>query len=148
MGEVIEFQKNGEGAWSLVQPPTLPDGTDQTSITSAIAQIGTVRVLNELTNTPGLDVIGLDNPTSTITLSLDTGEKFVIEVGDPSPTGNGYYIRLNGSATKLVDKPLIDRFIGFITAPRSFQLPSLPTHLSYPQRLRSNQRLKRNVRKN
>jgi len=121
-GETVELQKSADGTWLLLQPPTLPDGTDQTSITSALAQIGTIQVLNELASPPGLDVIGLENPVTIITLTLDSGEKTQIQLGDPSPTGNGYYIRLDGAATKLVDKAFFDRLTGFITAP-----PILPT---------------------
>ena len=128
-GQIVEMQKDADGTWVLVQPPTLPEGTDQSSISSAIGQLGTVRVLNELANPPGLDVLGLDQPTATITLTLDSGQTTTVQIGSSSPTGNGYYIRVDGAATKLVDKFLFDQLTGFLTAPPILPTPVLTTTL-------------------
>ncbi len=126
-GQVIEMQKSADGTWLLVQPATLPEGTDQTSIASTISQLGTVRVLNELANPPGLDVIGLDKPTANVTLTLDSGQTTTIQVGGSSPSGNGYYVRLDGAAPKLVDKFLLDRLVGFLSTPPILPTPVLTT---------------------
>ncbi len=126
-GQVIELQKSADGTWLLVQPATLPEGTDQTSIASTISQLGTVRVLNELANPPGLDVIGLDKPTANVTLTLDSGQTTTIQVGGSSPSGNGYYVRLDGAAPKLVDKFLLDRLVGFLSTPPILPTPVLTT---------------------
>ena len=116
-GQRIELQKDGSGIWLLSQPLTLPEGTDQTSITSAVSQLGTIRILNELTNPPGLDVLELDTPAATLTFTLTSGDTTVIQVGGSSPSGNGYYVRVNGSSPKLVDKFVLDRLISFVTTP-------------------------------
>jgi hypothetical protein len=121
-GQVIELQKDAAGTWLLRQPPTLPEGTDQTPITSAVSQLGTVRVLNELAVPPALDALGLEQPTTTLTFTLDTGETVKVDVGASAPTGNGYYVRVNGASPKLVDKFLFDQLTGFLTTP-----PLLPT---------------------
>jgi hypothetical protein len=126
-GQIVELQKAADGTWLLVQPPTLPEGTNQAPITSAIGQIGTVRVLNELANEPGLDVIGLDIPTATITLTLDSGQTTTIQIGSSSPTGNGYYIRVDGAATMLVDKFFFDQLTGFLVTPPIVPTPVLTT---------------------
>ncbi|MCB9134895.1 MAG: DUF4340 domain-containing protein [Anaerolineales bacterium] len=121
-GQVVELQKDADGTWLMLQPPTLSIGTDQTPITSALAQIGTVRVLNELDSTSALDVLGLSQPISTITFTLDSGEDYKVDIGGVSPTGNGYYVRVNGGSPSLVDKYLFDQLTGFLTTP-----PLLPT---------------------
>lgn len=126
-GQIVEMQKNADGTWLLIQPATLPEGTDQTSITSTISQLGTLRVLNELANPPGLDVIGLDKPTTNVTLTLDSGQTTQIQIGGSSPSGNGYYVRLDGASPKLVDKFLLDRLVGFLTTPPILPTPVLTT---------------------
>lgn len=128
-GQAVELQKDADGTWLLLQPPTLPDGTDQTPITSALYQIGTVRVLNDLLTPPSLDVIGLDAPGTIITLTLDSGETYEIQVGTVAPTGNGYYVRVNGASPKLVDKFFFDQLIGFLTTPPLLPTPVLTTTL-------------------
>ncbi len=126
-GQVIELVKDANGTWLLVQPLTLPEGTDQTSITSTISQLGTIRVLNELANPPGLEVIGLETPTSSVILTLASGETTTVQIGASSPTGNGYYVRVNGASPKLVDKFLFDRLTGFLTTPPVLPTPVLTT---------------------
>jgi len=126
-GQVIELQKDADGTWLLVQPPTLPEGTNQTSISSAISQLGTVRVLNELANPPGLEVIGLDQPKYTLTFTLVSGETTQVQIGNPSPTDIGYYVRVDGAAPKLVDKFLFDQLTGFLTIPPLLPTPVLTT---------------------
>ena len=128
-GQLIEMQKDAAGMWSLVQPPTLPEGTDQTAISSAIGQLGTLRVLNELANTLELDVLGLDMPAYTITLTLDSGKTTEIQVGSSSPTGNGYYVRVDNASPKLVDKFFFDSLTGYISTPPILPTPVLTTTL-------------------
>ncbi|HNB50486.1 MAG TPA: DUF4340 domain-containing protein [Anaerolineales bacterium] len=129
-GQVVELQKDADGTWQMLQPPTLPEAVNQTPISSAISQIGTLRVLNELTVAPALDAIGLDQPATSITLTLDTGETVKMDVGASSPTGSGYYVRVNGGSPKLVDKYVLDQFTGFLTAPPLLPTPVLTDTLS------------------
>lgn len=129
-GQVVELQKDADGTWLMSQPPTLPEAVDQTPISSAISQIGTLRVLNELTVPPALDAIGLDQPGTTINLTLDTGDTVKMDVGASSPTGSGYYVRVNGGSPKLVDKYLLDQFTGFLTTPPLLPTPVLTDTLS------------------
>jgi hypothetical protein len=126
-GQVTEMRKDSEGTWSLSQPPTLPDGTDQTAINSAVGQVGTVRVLNELANPLALDVIGLDVPAYVITFTLDSGNVTEIQVGSASPTGNGYYVLVDNASPKLVDKFFFDTLTGYISAPPILPTPVLST---------------------
>jgi len=121
-GQLIEMQKDAAGVWTLIQPPTLPDGTDQTAISSTIGQLGTVRVLNELANAIEVNVLGLDTPAYTLTFTLDSGKTTEIQVGSSSPTGNGYYVRVDNGSPKLVDKFFFDSLTGYISTP-----PILPT---------------------
>ncbi|GAB4579656.1 MAG: hypothetical protein Fur0022_23940 [Anaerolineales bacterium] len=126
-GQVVELQKDADGVWLLIEPPTLPEGTNQTPITSAMAQIGSVRILNELTILPELDAIGLDQPDTTITFTLDSGETVKVEVGNASPNGSGYYVRVNGAPPKLVDKFIFNQLTGFLTTPPILPTPVLTT---------------------
>lgn len=134
-GQVVELQKDADGTWLMTQPPTLPEAVNQTPISSAISQIGTLRVLNELTVPPALDAIGLDQPSTIVTLTLDTGDTVKLDVGSSSPTGSGYYVRVNGGSPKLVDKYLLDQFTGFLTTPPLLPTPVLTDTLSTPPAL-------------
>lgn len=124
-GQMVELQKDVDGTWLLLQPPTLSIGTDQTAISTALSQVGTVRVLSELESSPPLDVVGLDDPSATIVFSLVSGNPLTVEVGDAAPTGNGYYIRVNGDPPKLVDKYLFDKLTAFLTTPPLLATPVL-----------------------
>ncbi len=44
-----------------------------------------------------LAIYGLQTPRMTISLSTERGEKIDLEVGDPTPTGQNYYIKLSGA---------------------------------------------------
>lgn len=129
-GQVVELQKDADGVWLLLQPPTLPEGTNQNTITSALYQVGTVRILSELTVPPALDAIGLVQPGNAITFTLDSGETVKVDIGAASPTGNGYYVRVNGASPKLADKFLFDQLTGFLTTPPLVPTPVLTTTLS------------------
>lgn len=128
-GQVVELQKDVDGTWLMVQPPALSTGTDQTTISTALSQVGTVRVLSELENSPPLDVVGLNNPGTTITFSLVQGDPLTVEVGAAAPTGNGYYVSVNGDPPKLVDKYLIDKLTAFLTTPPLLATPVISSTL-------------------
>lgn len=121
-GRVAAFQQGPDGLWLLVEPPASPEETDQVSISSATGQLATVRILSQLETLPGLDVLGLADPQYAIELTLASGNTLDIQVGNPSPTGNGLYVRVNGHSPVLVDRFVLEQFTRFVDFP-----PLVPT---------------------
>lgn len=128
-GEAVAFEKKND-LWLAVEPPAPAENVDQTQLTSTISQLSAIRVLNELENPPALDAIGLDVPDYAITFSMPEEGEQKIEIGDESPVGNGYYIRLNRGSPKLVDKFVLDRFIAFLETPPIIPTPTITPTLS------------------
>ncbi|MFQ5615862.1 MAG: DUF4340 domain-containing protein [Anaerolineales bacterium] len=124
-GQAVEMSKDNEGVWSSIEPPAPAEDTDQTQVTTTVSQLASVRVLNDLEGGPLLDALGLDFPSHVITIALQDDEQKIIQIGDSSPTGNGYYVRVNSGDPQLVDKIVFDRFIGFLDAPPIIPTPTI-----------------------
>ncbi len=124
-GDVVLIGRDPSGGWAVINPitPTLTV-TDTANVTSVMGQLGYITSLTTITEPVSLDLFGLATPAYTITLSLVTGEQYVVRVGVSTPTGSGYYVQLNGGFPQVVAKYGLDPIL---TVFDKLPLPVTPT---------------------
>lgn len=129
-GETVEVGLGMGNLWEL----TLPFGgaADQGQVEAAVTQIGTLRSLEQVGQIP-LSELGLEKPTYIITLGFTDGKTHTLEIGDQTPSGSGYYVRLDQDQAMIVEGAGIDGLLGLLTfppyreTPTPSPLPSTPT---------------------
>ena len=114
-GSMLGVERDAQGAWTLSEPQG--GAADTARIDSALTSLSTLSVLNPLETNLALDVVGLSEPAYTLEIGLTEGGGHVIQVGEPTPTGTGYYARLDGGAPVVVSKFTIDSVAELLTSP-------------------------------
>ncbi len=61
--------------------------------------------------------MGLDKPAYTIQVTIIGGAQHIIEVGNQTPTGSGYYVRFDEGAISVISKDGIDSLANLISTP-------------------------------
>jgi Domain of unknown function (DUF4340) len=112
-GNAVEIARDQSGKWVL-KAPTAADA-NQASAEAAATQLGALQVLSSVDL--GLDVIGLDKPSYTITVTYNGGKTHTLLVGSETPIQNGYYVQLDGGAKQVVDKAGVDALTGMLNKP-------------------------------
>ncbi len=112
-GTSVEVARNDKGVWVL-KAPTQADA-DQASAQAAATQVGALQIIGDVQL--GLDVVGLDKPADTITLTFTGGKTHKLEIGSVNPIQTGYYARLDGGKTQIVDKQGLDALLTMLTNP-------------------------------
>lgn len=87
--------------WRMTSP--LAAGTDSDAVSSLLAQLATVSA-DEIVEEKVVDFTsyGLAQPYLTATLTLKSGRKHVLRIGDDSPVGAGAYARIDDSPRLLL----------------------------------------------
>ncbi len=125
-GRSAVLEKQGE-TWVSITPASTAEETDSLRINNIITQLVTIRVVNIAPLDAPLQVLGLDFPPFTITLTLSSGVVVEIRIGAPSVTNTGYYVSVDSGLPQLVTKSSIDQAIGLLDTP-----PLLPTPIIVP----------------
>jgi hypothetical protein len=115
-GLSISFERDPVSITWIVkdQPAELADSTQ---IETAVGKLSFLLIDTKLTTQPPLDSMGLDQPTYMITLILSNGEQIVLNVGDLTPTGTGYYVRVDNNPAVVVAKTDLDSVINLLKTP-------------------------------
>jgi hypothetical protein len=125
-GAMVEMELGEDGLWKLTWP--LAEKTDVGAVQSAVTQLLSLRILTTLDTIPGLDTIGLASPTYRILIGLDDGSQVIINVGDSTPTGSGYYVLVSGRPLYVINKSGLDSVLKLIDTP-----PIEPTPTTNPE---------------
>lgn len=112
-GQSVEVARNASGSWVL-KAPTQADA-DQASAEAAATQTGALRVIGDVQL--GLDVVGLDKPANTISITFASGKTHKLAVGSVNPIQTGYYVQLDGGKMQIVDKQGLDALLSLLTNP-------------------------------
>lgn len=126
-GKAVVLGRNAEGLWTITEPQG-GGQTDTAQAESAVTQLVSLQTQFSLGMPDNLAEYGLLKPAYTITLTLNGGEKHVILVGAEAPAVSGYYIQLDGSAPKVVNKSSLDPVLQMIGKP-PYQATETPTPL-------------------
>jgi hypothetical protein len=124
-GKKIEFTRNSETAqWAITN--VSGDQADSFQIESNLAQLFAIKAEETLTQTPPLDSIGLVTPTYSINMTTANGEPITTHVGSITPTGSGYYIRVDSGSIVIVDKVVLDDVLNMLSNPPLIATPTPP----------------------
>ncbi len=127
-GKSVEIARDSGGAWVLKAPSEAK--ADQGSAEAAATQVGALRSLGEVQL--GLDIIGLANPSYTITVTFTGGKTHKLEVGSVTPIQTGYYARLDGGTVQVAEKQGLDALLSLLTDP-PYPATATPTSTATPE---------------
>jgi hypothetical protein len=127
-GEVVAVERDAQGAWALTEPQA--DETDTAKVDSVVTSLASLGVLNTLETDLALDVVGLSTPAYNLEIGLTDGGQHVIQVGGATPTGTGYYARMDGGAPVVISKFPVDSAVEFLTTPPIIATEAPTTGLS------------------
>ncbi|HRJ75455.1 MAG TPA: DUF4340 domain-containing protein [Anaerolineales bacterium] len=126
-GQTIAIERNAENVWVLTQPDAVE--ADPALAEAAASQLSALRISDEIDGDPS--IFGLDAPTYIITVTFDDGTSNTLEVGDSTPTNNGYYVRLDGQDMLIVSLSGIDSLTNLANFPPYLYTPT-PTATATP----------------
>lgn len=135
-GASVEVIRDVKGTWVLKAPTET--AADQAQAEAAATQVAALRVLGDVQL--GLDIVGLDKPSYTITITFTGGKTSKLLIGSVTPIQTGYYVQLDGGKTQIVDNQGIDALLGMLTnppyaatpTPLESATPTAPTPTSTP----------------
>jgi hypothetical protein len=112
-GRAVEVARDQTGIWVLKSPTAAP--ADQGASEAAATQLAALRVLADIQLGP--DIVGLDQPSDTLTVVFGPGKTHKLLVGSVTPIQDGYYCQLDGGPIQVVDKAGVDALLGLLTQP-------------------------------
>ena len=112
-GHSVEIARNSTGSWVLKAPTA--DAANQSQAESAATQLTSLNMLGNVQI--GLDVVGLTQPTYTMTVTFDSAKTHKVLIGSVNPIQTGYYVQVDGGPVEVADKSGIDSLVGMLTAP-------------------------------
>ena len=89
----VDLSRNGSGTWQITAPMPLPaDQAEVAGLLSTLSSLNSDRLLDE--KAPDLAPYGLANPSLEVDVALKGDKTEKLLIGDPTPTGNAYYVML------------------------------------------------------
>jgi hypothetical protein len=129
-GEIVKVTRNAENVWAVEMP--IQAEANQGLAEAAATQVSALQVLRPIENADP-DIFGLKNPTYTITVGFNNGQTRTLEIGDATPSNNGYYVRVDKDKMMITDLSGIDallqlaQFPPYLNTPTPTALPATPT---------------------
>jgi hypothetical protein len=114
-GKTLEIHRDDQGLWNVTQPEG--GTTDQAQVDALVSQVLTMQTMVTLNPVDDLEVYGLMQGSSVITLVLNGGQEHILHIGDLAPTNNGYYVRVDGEAPTVASSFNIDQVLNFLDNP-------------------------------
>ncbi|MBI5352039.1 MAG: DUF4340 domain-containing protein [Chloroflexi bacterium] len=121
LGETVKVARDEKNIWVLKLP--IKAEADQGWSEAAASQISALLVTSPIPADADPSIFGFDSPKFIITIVFADGKTHTLEVGDTTPSQNGYYVRLDKSKMMIVDLNGIDSLT---------QLASFPPYLNTP----------------
>jgi hypothetical protein len=112
---IFQMQRDTSGTWVVTLPS--PGTADLALAGAAETQVGALRIVTTLDSSLNLADAGLSTPVDTIELTFVNNLKHVIQVGNLTPTGSGYYVRFDAGNLFVVSQAGIDALLKLLTAP-------------------------------
>ena len=121
-GVSARIERNADKAWVLSKPEKAE--ADQGAAEAASSQVGALRIIITIDNPDDLSIFGLDTPDYLVNIEFEDGTKSTLEVGDKTPTENGYYVRKDKKEVFVVALSGIDTLGNLIIAPPYLNTPT------------------------
>jgi len=116
-GNKVVFIKDADGAWGLADPPAeLADDSVVQSMLSRLADLSAMSTFNGQAQDAAL---GLDPSRYVVIVSTGAGDEQTLFIGNPTPTGSGYYLRVYDGPVYVVDQFSVDTLLTPLTDPAS-----------------------------
>ena len=122
-GQALVLQKGTNGEWRF--EPDTGEVVDQGKVQQLLDTLYGLIVQSAVPSDTPLDAMGLTVPQQVISLQLSNGQSLRIQIGNQTPTGSGYYLRVNDGLTSVVDQYSVSTLISGLDK-QSF-LPPTPT---------------------
>lgn len=118
-GQIIGVERTDDG-WVIIQP--FDAEASQATVEEAASQVTALTILNRLE----LDLaeVGLEDPAYTISVRFDSGRSITAQVGDPTPTNSGYYVRKEDGSVLVISKYGMDALLNLLLYPPYEQTPT------------------------
>lgn len=111
-GKIIGFERQGE-VWVATMP--FYAETTPGSVEAAASQVTALPVEKTLDLDPS--AVGLNSPSYTITVGFSSGNFIIVQVGDETPTGAGYYVRKDDGPVLVVNTYNLASLLDMLTLP-------------------------------
>jgi hypothetical protein len=118
-GDTVRVALDEKKVWALELP--VKTEANQSLAEAAATQISALKILDTVNADP--EIFGLNKPAYVVTLKFSNGKTHTLEIGAPTPTTSGYYVRLDKDKMMIVDVNGIDALI---------QLAAFPPYLNTP----------------
>jgi len=126
----VELKRAEDGTWTPVSPAQ-PYPLDSQLLDGTLGQLAAMATLTTLDAPPGLADMGLDLPMDQLQITLADGRELKAAIGKATPTGSGYYVRVEDQAVYVVSKYSIESITELVD-----KLPLLePTETPVPATL-------------
>ena len=126
---IMMMERTSGGLWTLVLPT--PGPADQSGAEAGATQISALRIVEILNTTPPLSSTGLNIPSYVIKVGFENGTKHILEVGNKTPSGSGYYVRVDNDKVYILSADGIDSLVNLLTTPPVY-VPATPTPTPLP----------------
>ncbi len=122
-GGLLELGRDEQGAWKLIYPKA--DETDIAAVEAAVSQLISTPVLSTLEEGPSMEAAGLATPAYRLLINLDDGSQVVMNVGNVTPTGAGYYVLVSQQGMSIASKFSLEPILKLLDNP-PVKLPATP----------------------
>ncbi|HMN59978.1 MAG TPA: DUF4340 domain-containing protein [Anaerolinea sp.] len=124
-GEQQHLARTPDSLWTdMVKQSPVAIG----QVEELLSELLTMRVLTSMPTDYSLDALALANPTQKISIGRQDGTSVELWIGNVTPTGNGYYVRVNNNAPVVVSKYALDAVTQLFTDTQATATP-LPSPL-------------------
>jgi hypothetical protein len=114
-GHVITLTRDKNGNYT----PS-PDTTGLLTsdvVNSAMLDASGISTLATLNPVPSAEELGLTKPKATVQITLESGKKHTLIIGNLTPTSSGYYVQLDSEPAVVVSKSTIDSLLTLFNPP-------------------------------
>lgn len=112
---IVEMNRDLDGTWTVSLPAS--GEADQSVVSATESQLGSLQIVADLGSVTNLADFGILVPGYTVKLTYDNGIQHKIEIGNKTPTNNGYYVQLDDGSISIVSQYSIDALVNFIDNP-------------------------------
>jgi hypothetical protein len=132
---IMMMERPDGGLWTVTLPIAGP--ADLASAEAADTQIMSLMIVDTIKNPHPLSALGLSFPSYVLKLTFTNNIEHQMEIGNKTPTGSGYYVRLDAEAVYIINADGIDALINLLNnppylPPTSTPVPPTPASTDVP----------------
>ncbi|KAF0108702.1 MAG: hypothetical protein FD146_588 [Anaerolineaceae bacterium] len=121
---IVMLERPAGGLWTMVLPA--PGPADLAHAEAGATQIFALEIVDTVKNPQSLSSMGLGSPAYVMKLTFQSGIEHKLEIGDKTPSGSGYYARLDKGTVYIIGPHGIDALLNLHANPPSLPPTSTP----------------------